>query len=72
MNTQLDASRISMKRLHCQRGCALRQAEQMYGGTEMDKIIVKMNSRSAINGIRDIRQTDHITLVYAGTRILHG
>lgn len=64
---QLDASRISMERLHCRRRCASRQAEQMYDDTEMDKIIVKMNSLSAINGIRDIRQTDHITLVYAGT-----
>ena len=67
MNTQLDASRISMKRLHCQRGCASRQAEQMYDDTEMDKIIVKMNNRSAINDICDIRQTDRITPIYAGT-----
>lgn len=55
MNTQLDASRISVKRLHCRRGYASRQAEQMYDDTEMDKIIVKMNNRSAINNIRDIR-----------------
>lgn len=55
MNTQLDASRISVERLHCRRGCASRQAEQMYDDTEMNKIIVKMNNRSAINGIRDIR-----------------
>lgn len=65
MNTQLDASRISVKRLHCRLGCASRQAEQMYDDIEMDKIIVKMNNRSAINGIRDIRQTDHITQIYA-------
>lgn len=55
MNTQLDASRISVERLHCRLGCASRQAEQMYDDTKMDKIIVKMNNRSAINGIRDIR-----------------
>ena len=65
MNTQLDASRISVKRLHCRIGCASRQSEQMYDDTEMDKIIVKMNNRSAINGIRDIRQTDHIAPLYA-------
>lgn len=67
MNTQLNVSRISVERLHCQRGCASRQAEQMYDDTEMDKIIVKMNSRSAINDICDIRQTDCITPIYAGT-----
>ena len=55
MNTQLDASRISVERLHCRRGYASRQAEQMYDSIGMDKIIVKMNKRSAINGIRDIR-----------------
>lgn len=55
MNTQLDESRISVERLHCRLGCASRQAEQMYDDTKMDKIIVKMNNRSAINGIRDIR-----------------
>ena len=65
MNTQLDASRISVERLHCRRGCASRQAEQMYDDTEMNKIIVKMNNRSAINDIRDIRKTDHIALIYA-------
>lgn len=65
MNTQLDASRISVEQLHCRQGCASRQAEQMYDDTGMYKIIVKMNNRSAINDIRDIRQTDHITLIYA-------
>lgn len=67
MNTQLDASRIFVKQLHCRIGCASRQAEQMYGGTEMNKIIVKMNNRSAIKGILDIRKTDRITPIYAGT-----
>lgn len=67
MNTQLDASRIFVKQLHCRIGCASRQAEQMYDGTEMDKTIVKMNNRSAIKSIRDIRQTDHIMSIYAGT-----
>lgn len=55
MNTQLDASRISVEQLHCRQGCASRQAEQMYDDTGMYKIIVKMNNRSAINDIRDIR-----------------
>lgn len=67
MNTQLDASRISIERLHCRLEYAYRQAEQMYDRAEMDKIIVKMNSRSAINDICDIRQTDRITPIYAGT-----
>lgn len=67
MNTQLDASRISVERLHCRRGCASRQTEQMYDKIGMDKIIVKMNIRSAINGMCGIRQTDYIAPIYAST-----
>ena len=56
MNTQLDASRIFVKRLHCRSRCASSRTEQMYINIKMDKIGIKMNKRSAINGIRRVWQ----------------
>lgn len=54
MNTQLDASRIFVKRLHCRSRCASSRTEQMYVNIKMDKIGIEMNKRSAINGIQRV------------------
>lgn len=66
MNTQLDASRIFVKLLHCRSRCASSRTEQMYVNIKMDKIGIEMNKRSAINGIRRIWQMGRMTPIRDG------
>ena len=72
MNTQIDASRISVKRLRCRLRCASSRTEQMYVNIEMDKIVIEMNKRSAINGIRGVWQINRMAPIYAGTWMPYG
>ena len=66
MNTQLDASRIFVKRLHCRIGCASSRTEQMYVNIKMDKIGIEMNKRSAINGIKRVWQMGRMIPIHDG------